>query len=155
MKQHHAIDGTAKTVNDAGGAAVDATDLAYLNMPDANTKADTNIRAVTIADYTFLVNRTKTVAMNTATAPARNPEALIFIKQGDYETNYEFTIGGTTRSHQTAAATATNARQLINTDYIADQLDAALTGYNVSRSGSVIWFQKTDTSDFTVSMPLW
>ena len=144
----HDVDGTAKVVKDAAGNVVDATDLAYLNMPDASTPADINLRALTIADYTFFVNRTATVTMDSSVVTARDPEALVFVKQGDYETNYSVTIGLNSLTYQTDAATDTDARQHINTDYIADQFDGAMTGYTVARSGSVVWFKRS--SDFTV-----
>jgi len=157
----HSISGAAKTVNDAGGSAVDATDLAYFNMVDPATgspsalhTADTNLRALTIADYTFFVNRTKTVAMDSTLGTNRNPEALVFVKQGDYSTKYSYTVvhsgASTPRTHTSADGDVVADRALIATDYIADQLDASITNFNVSRSGSVIWLQSTSTTDFTI-----
>ena len=140
----HDIDGTAKVVHDYDGNVVDAADLAYLNMPSSSKTADTQLRATTIADYTFLVNRTKTVAMDATLGTNRNPEALVFVKQGDYNTNYSITIAGTAVEHTSHATD----RDKINTDYIADQLDGDLTGFTVARSGSVISFSRV--ADFTV-----
>ncbi|QDP57814.1 MAG: putative tail tubular protein [Prokaryotic dsDNA virus sp.] len=150
----HDIDGTAKTVKDYDGNAVDATDLAYLNMPNSATKADTNLRAITIADYTFLVNRTKPVEMDAALGTNRNPEALVFVKQGDYSTKYEYTVvhgsDTTTQTHTSADGDVTADRALIATDYIADQIDGSVTNCTVSRSGSVIWIKSDSTTDFTI-----
>ena len=154
----HSIGGVAKTVNDASGSAVDATDLAYLNMPSATKYADTQLRALTIADYTFFVNRTKTVAMDASLGTNRNPEALVFIKQGDYSTRYDFTVvhGGSVtvnRNYTTPDGDVSTERAQVATDYIADQLDATSgmsPNINVSRSGSVIWLQSASTTDFTI-----
>ena len=54
------LDGVAQTVNAPGG-------YGYLSSV---TDARANIRAVTIADYTFISNTKTSPAMNTATAPA-------------------------------------------------------------------------------------
>jgi len=53
----------------------------------------TDIRALTVADYTFLVNRTKEVDKNPVSLgqiPA--DEALVFVKLGDYEKAYSIYI---------------------------------------------------------------
>ena len=157
----HSIGGVAKTVNDASGSAVDATDLAYLNMvdpvtgsPSAAHTADTNLRALTIADYTFFVNRTKTVAMDASLGTNRNPEALVFVKQGDYSTKYSYTVvhgsDPTTLTHTSADGDVVGDRALIATDYIADQIDGTVTNCTVQRSGSVIWIKSDSTTDFTI-----
>ena len=157
----HTIDGVAKTVNDASGSAVDATDLAYLNMvdpvtgsPSASHTADTNLRALTIADYTFFVNRTKKVAMDASLGTNRNPEALVFVKQGDYSTKYTYTVvhgsDTSTETHTTADGSVVAHRAQVATDYIADQIDGTVTNCTVQRSGSVIWIKSDSTTDFTI-----
>ena len=150
----HSIGGVAKTVNDASGSAVDATDLAYLNMPSATKYADTQLRALTIADYTFFVNRTKTVAMDSTLGTNRNPEALVFVKQGDYSTKYTYTVvhgsDTTTLTHTTADGSQAAHRAQVATDYIADQIDGTVDNCTVQRSGSVIWIKSDSTTDFTI-----
>jgi hypothetical protein len=52
-----------------------------------------DLRALTVADYTFLVNKTKTIAKNTVSLgniPA--DEAIVFVKLGDYEKSYSIYV---------------------------------------------------------------
>ena len=51
-----------------------------------------DFNATTVADYTFLVNKTVKVEESTAVTTLRNPEALLYIRQGDYSTDYSVTI---------------------------------------------------------------
>lgn len=48
--------------------------------------------AVTISDYTFLVNRRTKVAMKSDLSPTRKNEGLLFIKQASYVTTYIATV---------------------------------------------------------------
>ena len=68
----------------------------YLRMAQSSSTAEKDLRAITIADYTFLVNRSKEVAFTSDTDTARNPEGLLYVKTGDYGTIYTatITIGG-------------------------------------------------------------
>ena len=169
------LDGTAITITEATTNALD-----YLKINAASTlTADTALRAITIADYTFIVNRTKVVAMDTATTSARNPEALFFVKQGDYGTTYTATIvkGGTTYSTtvETGDGSSADHREDIATDMIAAALatgansssDFSATSLTVTtatgggihqvpdstltRDGSVIHIIGTNTTAMTVN----
>ena len=52
-----------------------------------------DLRALTVADYTFLVNNKKTVAKNTTDlSPVPADEAIIFVKLGDYNKAYSIYI---------------------------------------------------------------
>jgi hypothetical protein len=162
------LDGTAITITEATTNALD-----YLKINAASSlTADTALRAITIADYTFIVNRTKVVAMDAATDSGRNPEVLFFVKNGDYGTNYkaEVTFGGTTYTTnvETPDGSAASHRDDIATDVIAEALSDgvangaqtvtqtnsgidSISGATVSQSGSVVWLKSDDTTDFTVS----
>jgi len=70
-----------------------------INYLSGLTDPSTQISATTIADYTFIVNKTKVVAKDTSNlTPARPEEALFYCKQGDYKTNFTIrvTFNGTT-----------------------------------------------------------
>jgi hypothetical protein len=54
-----------------------------------------NLRALTVADNTFVVNKDKTVETDTTESGALAKEALVFIKQGAANTNYFVTVDGT------------------------------------------------------------
>jgi len=133
--------GNEKTVNKPDG-------VGYLSVTDAATQYS----AVTIADYTFIVNKSQAVAMDSATASARNPEALAWIRQGNYSTNYVVKLTGpasVTASH----TTPDNDGSLIQTDYIAEQLRASIdgvSGYSCTRYGSTLHISRSDGQDFNL-----
>ena len=79
------LNGNPKTVN------INA-DAAYLEVQDPND----DFRAVTVADYTFILNRNKTVQMDTAqTSNTGNDTALVYIKNAQYAKTYAVFVGDT------------------------------------------------------------
>jgi hypothetical protein len=101
------------------------------------TDAKAQLRAVTIADYTFISN-TKTVpAMNAAVAPAvARPaahEALIWVKAANYGQTYTVNVNSTQAQVQTAVAPVvtsgtTVTENRISSAEIASRLRGALVG---------------------------
>ena len=72
-----------------------ATAASYLS---GITNPREDLKALTVADYTFLVNKKKVVAKSTAEATyseVPTKEALIVVKLGDYEKNYSVFINDT------------------------------------------------------------
>ena len=127
----------------------DASAYSYLNSV---TDARQQIRAVTIADYTFVINTNVVVQMDPAIAPkvARPPhECLIWVKQAAYGNEYTVNINGFETTVQTAVAPVvsdgtTVTENRISSEEIAEQIiaglgTAGLTGYTLEQSGSVIW----------------
>ena len=94
----YSIDGTAKTVV----SQTDATD--YLSSSDP--KAD--FVAVTVADYTYILNKTKTAAMAATTSGAKVEQAVYSVLQGINSTKYSITVDATTYDF-TSANTNTEA----------------------------------------------
>lgn len=162
--------GVQQTVNPTTGA---------LNYLSGISDPASQVTATTIADFTFIVNKNKVVAKSTAKHPARNPEALVYIKQADYSSEYELTVtkGGSTRtqklttksSSQADTAATQNAEQSIQTDRIAANLRhnvavatshydsiqnaTAHTGLTYTLFGNVIYIQGNSASDdFEVSV---
>jgi len=75
----------------------DATAQAYLSVSSGDFNPVKDLRALTIADSTFLVNKKKTVAKKTdADLKTRDldKDALIFVKLGDYEKAYSIYLDG-------------------------------------------------------------
>ena len=117
------------------------------------TDARTQIRAQTIADYTFISNRLKLVKMDPATAPeAQRPkpfEALVWVKAANYGQTYKVQINTTTAIVQTpiqpvqSDGSGNVTENRISTEEIAQELINQLsgTGLTFSRQGSVIWVQ--------------
>ena len=113
-------DGNERTVNTSGN---------YLN---GLTNPAEQLAATTIADYTFIVNKTVVTAENPTLTATRPPEALVYVKQGDYTTKFTLRItkGGqvytriieTMGSTQPDDATARKAERSIQTDRIAENL---------------------------------
>ena len=68
----------------------DAAAEAYLSVSSGDFNPVKDLRALTIADSTFIVNKKKTVAKNsTLKSKDLEKEALIFVKLGDYEKTYD------------------------------------------------------------------
>ena len=140
------------------------------------TNPSDEVRATTIADYTFVINKNVTVAKDTATSATRNKEALVYVKQGDYRCKYtvKITKGGivytrtieTMSSTQTEVADTSNAEKSIQTDRIATNLNyfnttestfygstagGTIAGLSVTQYGSVLHYQSTDGQDFSIT----
>ena len=63
----------------------------YLLAPGAH--AHSVYSAITIADYTIIANKTVTVRMDTnKRSPSRSPEAIFYVKGGDYGKSFEIYI---------------------------------------------------------------
>lgn len=135
--------GTEKTVNFPSGKA-------YLTAADPSY----NFRAVTVADYTFIVNRGFTITTGATTAATRNPEALVSVKVGNYGKTYSIILNGSTvATYTTPDGTSGSHTAAISTDNIASQLfgqmsGLAASGYSITRYGSVIHISRT--SEFTI-----
>jgi hypothetical protein len=53
-----------------------------------------SIKALTVADNTFIVNKEITASLSQTKTPALEKKGFVYIAQGDYEKKYEVTIGG-------------------------------------------------------------
>ena len=64
----------------------------YLSLGTSVTNPLADLRALTVADYTFLVNKNRTVAKSTSKSKPLDKEALVAVKLGDYEKSYSIYI---------------------------------------------------------------
>tara|TARA_B100001250_G_scaffold25719_1_gene21311 strand:+ start:11900 stop:14446 length:2547 start_codon:yes stop_codon:yes gene_type:complete len=122
--------------------------------------AKQDIRAVTIADYTFISNTKKIPAMKTATAPATarpsTHEAMVWVRAASYGNEYKLTVNSVSATVTTAVAPVisgtdgsgnpTVTENRISSADIAENLktalaSAGLSGVTITRSGSVLWLQ--------------
>ena len=71
----------------------DATAGTYVSVSSTGNPL-TDLTALTIADSTFIVNKTKTVGALSVLQEPLEKEALIFVKLGDYEKGYSIYIDG-------------------------------------------------------------
>lgn len=140
------MDGSEVTVAFPNGKA-------YLS----STVPDENFTAVTVADYTFLLNRSVSVQMETELTPSRAKEAMVWVRQGAYGLTYGLTIGGFSKEFKVPdGSTAAHTAQ-VATDYIAQQLitlhnaDASFAAqYTLTLYGSTIHIVRKDGADFKV-----
>ena len=145
------LDGNQKTVSAPYG-------YSYFNSV---VSAKSDIRAASIADYTFISN-TKTVpAMDTVVAPATaRPaahEALVWVKAANYGQTYKVNVNGTLATVTTPVAPvvvsgSTTTENRISTEEIAADIRTALAGVTavtITRVGSVLHL--TSSSAITVA----
>lgn len=91
------LDGSVKTVAKPDGTG-------YLNIAG---EPSSTFRVASVADYTFIVNREKTVAMAADLSPTWGTKSMVFVKSVDYSTTYKASINGTEVSYTTAAVGGT------------------------------------------------
>ena len=92
------LDGSEKTVNLDSGTATALTN--YLTHT-----TDEDIQTLTLNDYTYVTNRTKTVAMATTVEPARPHEAFIELKKVAYANQYALNLFNNTTTTTVSTAT--------------------------------------------------
>lgn len=121
-----------------------------------------DLEAVTVADYTFLVNRTVLVKEDPASQPARpGYSALVWIKQGAYNTGYKITVDGVDGLFQVPWTGANGPEQqqsqaAVQAGYIAGQIaqnwitnGGQNNGTTVNLIGSTLFFHNP-SRDFGV-----
>ena len=146
------LDGNEKTVNVATNA---------FNYLSSVVSAKTDIRAATIADYTFISNTKTSPALASDTAPATprptTHEALVWVKAANYGQTLKVNVNGTEATVQTAVApvivsSGTTTENRINTADLAEAVKTGLgtiSGVTITRNKSVLHF--TSNSAITIA----
>ena len=140
--------GTELVVNDVDGNAL-TTLPPYLT---GTSDFETDISAVSVGDTTFVVNKTKTVLMDSYVPVARDNEAMFYVRQADYGLTYKIKVGNIYSIVGTPDGSLPSHAAHIGTDYIANQLYNNLilpAGYTKEQIGSVVYV-KNPTTDFTI-----
>lgn len=137
------LDGNEKTVTVEEGCA----DYITTNKPLKD------LYAITIADYTFILNKTVVTALNDETYP--NPyatSALIFVRQGNYTTDHKIIVNGEVAADFTSTSDLATTKTNTIASNLYDGLVSKLgqTDWNITKSGSVICLHKKDGTDFTI-----
>jgi hypothetical protein len=139
------LDGVAQTVNHTDGMAFFAQSAA----------PSSNLQMVTIADFTFMVDKSVTVAMDSTSGTTLAPEALIYVKEGLLDTTYSITIDGTERANFDPLTVTANAK----TDNIATELfndlEASIgsggdSSFTFTLNGNVIHCVRANSAEFTI-----
>ena len=110
LHAYNVLTGEEASINNATGGFIPASD-SYLNIPSSVGTPRGLLRASTVSDGTFLVNRAKTVATDQSSrSPDFDKEALIFVKQGDYKKKYAVDLTYSTTSPVAAQVNLTYSR---------------------------------------------
>ena len=141
------IDGTLKTVNTPDGTT-------YLQT----TNPRSEIKTVTIADFTFVVNTSKVIAMDSTLSGGTQTQAIIFFNQVSDKTSYTVTVNSTTATHDTSSdnplSTTTVATKikdkLLGQNSESPTSGSALSGFTIDQNGPVLYIRKDDSSTFTI-----
>ena len=131
------LQGNEKTVETPDGTT-------YLNT----TNPRSEIKTVTIADFTFVVNTSVATAMDTTLSGGTGTKAIIFVEQVSNNTIYTVTVDGVTVTDDTTNDSTLSTSGVAND--LANGLASGLTGFDVTRNGSVIYVRKTDGSNFSI-----
>lgn len=138
----------------------DGVNLSVTNIDDAAdyltglTNPSQEIASTTIADQTYLINKTKITAKGTETYTTRPYEGLIYVKNGDYRTEYKVDVIVDTTTYTTTYTTRDSSNVIheddVMTTGIIDELFTNLslpTDVNKEKDGNIIriW---SDTLDF-------
>lgn len=100
-----------------------------------------NLRVITVADYTFIVNRKTKVALTSKRYPNyfSSQGCLVHVKSGQYGRTYKIFVNGQEKaSHTTPDGSQAAHTAQIDTNYIVNQLAAKLrtSGYTVDTGNS-------------------
>ncbi len=147
---HHAKTGVQQVVNAPSG-------FGYLS---GSVKED--FRAVTAADFTFILNRTRTPGFTADLTPARPNKALAYFRAGNYARNYKVTITGLasgTGQWQTPDGSVAAHAALVRTSNIAQEVinDFAAVGaigpagYTATRVDDILVLTRSGSVPFEIT----
>ena len=134
------LDGNAQTVSTPNGTA-------YLDITGEPSSA---FRVASIADFTFIVNREKTVAMDTVNKSYNwGTKSMVFIKSADFSTTYRVKLNGTEKSVTTGNSSGTAPDTVTIANDLATQLNT-ISGFTVTNTDYIIRITKDDGGDYTL-----
>ena len=120
----------------------------YLNITGEPSAV---FRVASVADYTFIANREKTVAMAATTSPTWGTKSMVFIRSADYATTYSITVNATTVTYTTAAAGGTVPSTVDIALDLRNSLATALgAGWTITASDYIVRITKNDGTDYTL-----
>jgi len=136
------LDGSVKTVTTPDGTS-------YLDIAGEPSAV---FRVASVADYTFIVNREKTVAMSATTSPTWGTKSMVFIKSADYATTYSITVNATTVTYTTASAGSSVPSTVDIALNLRNSLATALgAGWTITASEFIVRITKDDGGAYTLS----
>jgi len=134
------LDGNAQTVATPDGTG-------YL---DITGEPSSTFRVASIADFTFIVNREKTVLMDTSTNSYNwGTKSMVFIKSADFSTTYRVNLNGTEKSVTTGNSSGSAPDTVTIANDLATQLNT-ISGFTVTNTDYIIRITKDDGGDYTL-----
>lgn len=109
-----------------------------------------NLRAVTVADYTFLVNTEKVVQASPDTSPDNSHEAMFFMRLLEFNATYKIFVDGAERAkYVTPSSSSTSVSVEAAMANMRGDLASSLgAGWTVEQYGAVIYLKKNDGTSF-------
>jgi hypothetical protein len=141
LKIWDANNGVQQTVN---AVAAEATTYAVHDSFD-------DLTTLQINDYTFVLNRTKTVTQGSTSSSAYTPFGFVNINTVAFNTDYVITIDGINFSHTTPSNASGSTQNSVQT--IITALVAAINGnalYVASGIGNTIFIRRANNADFSL-----
>ena len=115
--------------------------LTYITTNDARD----NLRLFTVADYTFLLNKSKTVAKSSTVSSTRDPEGIVFVKQASNATTFKVFLNGVSVG---SISNSNDADTLVTN--VATAM-SSVSGFTVTKFGSSnVHVTRSDGADFTL-----
>lgn len=137
------LDGSVKTVATPDGTS-------YLDIGNTADPSST-FRVASVADYTFIVNREKTVAMAGTTSPNWGTKSMVFIRSAEYSTTYRIKVNSTTVTYTTAAVGGTVPDTITIASNLASSLSSALgAGWTITSTDYIVRITKNDGGAYTL-----
>ncbi len=122
--------------------------MSYINVGSPYRQ----LKALTVNDTTFVVNRTRPTKLTSDTVPARPYEALIWIRAGNYATDYTIKVDGMATTVTTDPTDVTTLSTTSIATLLTTGLVASLGGaYSVTRFNNSIWIKRVDNGIFNIT----
>ena len=115
--------------------------LTYITTNDARD----NLRLFTVADYTFVLNKNKTVAKSSTVSSSRDPEGIVFVKQASTSPTFKVFLNGVSVG---SISNSNDADTLVTN--VATAM-SSVAGFTITKFGSSnVHVTRSDGADFTL-----
>lgn len=129
-----------------------------VNFPNGKTYlqgTSDRFKAVTVADFTFILNTSVVTRKASNLAPNRPFEALVWVKQGSYGAKYTLAVAGQSHTYTVPNGSEPAHANSVTTDNIAAQLRNGIagklgSGWQVTLYGSSIYIRRNDGAFFSI-----
>mgnify|MGYP003134708710 FL=1 len=154
---------------------LDGTSTPTIHKPDGETYLSSSdpknqFKTVTIADYTFVVNTSITPKMQDVSTVGPlvsaggsliylSNQAIVFFNQVSANTEYTLEVDGRKCVYDSGSSNLRTTRiaSKLRAGLLANEADVtetgtALSGFTITRNGSVLWIYKDDNSSFNIDV---